>query len=576
MATGRTDERLAAALGLLPAAPIRFEAAQDVPNGGVLCALPALLAFGLLRHTSGSFTLPKGFYPLSSIFLSVAFLALGRVKSLEVLRYHSPGEWGKLLGLDRIPEVKTLRSKLAHLAADTSGVYDWSTQMGKDWMAQSPVSAGTLYVDGHVRVYHGELTELPRRYVSRQRLCLRATTDYWVNAMDGQPFFVVTRAVDPGLSKVLREQIVPRLLSEVPGQPAQSALAADRLLSRFALVFDREGYSPELFGWLREQRVAVLTYHKFADKDWSQEEFENRTVRLINGEDVSLDLAERGTRLSNGLWVREIRHRDSKGYQTSVLTTDYRREITQAAGAMFARWCQENFFKYMQQHYALDHLVEHGTEPLPETVRVVNPAWRELNGKVNRLRGPLLRLHAQFGAASVPMEGTPEEVSAHEREQGEVLRTVQERASEMAALKEQRGQTPKHVNLSELPLEQRFTQLRLARKQLVDTIKMTAYRAETALVQIVREKLARGDDARAWVRGLMNGMADLQPDLEKGTLTVWLHPQTCQAHETVLEHVCEELTATETEFPETSLRMVFKPLAPSKTRSTQIPPGQDV
>ncbi len=60
-------------------------------------------------------------------------------------------------------------------------------------------AAGTLYIDGHVRVYHGELTKPPRRYVSRERLCLRGTTDYWVNDATGRPFFVIEKAIDPGM-----------------------------------------------------------------------------------------------------------------------------------------------------------------------------------------------------------------------------------------------------------------------------------------------------------------------------------------------------------------------------------------
>jgi len=44
-----------------------------------------------------------------------------------------------------------------------------------------PESVGAPYIDGHVRVYHGRLTKLPHRYVSRERLCLRGVTDYWVN-----------------------------------------------------------------------------------------------------------------------------------------------------------------------------------------------------------------------------------------------------------------------------------------------------------------------------------------------------------------------------------------------------------
>jgi hypothetical protein len=118
MGMGATNQldRVAVSLGLSGPAPIRFETALDVPHGGVLLALPALLACGLLRYTETHFQLPPGYYGLPSLFLIWAFLALCRLKSLEQLRYCPPGEWGKLLGLDRVPEVGTLREKLAHLA----------------------------------------------------------------------------------------------------------------------------------------------------------------------------------------------------------------------------------------------------------------------------------------------------------------------------------------------------------------------------------------------------------------------------------------------------------------------------
>jgi hypothetical protein len=179
--------------------------------------------------------------------------------------------------------------------------------LARQWMADSASSAGVYYADGHVRLYHGKLTALPRRYVARERLCLRGTTDYWVNAMDGRPFFVVSRAVDPGLLGALREDIVPRLVSDAPDQPSAQALAAEPLSSRFSIVFDREGYSPEFFREMKKLRIGVLTYHKFPGQEWSLSEFYPREVTLVHGDKVLLHLAERGVRLSNGLWVREVR-----------------------------------------------------------------------------------------------------------------------------------------------------------------------------------------------------------------------------------------------------------------------------
>src|SRR5499427_9248098 len=165
-----TIERLAASLGGLDEAAPRFDPALDVSKGGVLLALPALLACGLLRHSGKYFRLPAGFYGLKTIFLLLAFMALARLKSIEALRYYAPGEWGKLLGLDRAPEVRTLRVKVKTLA-DQNQAFSWSSELCKEWMAEAPQEAAVLYVDGHVRVYYGNTKQLPKHYIARERLC---------------------------------------------------------------------------------------------------------------------------------------------------------------------------------------------------------------------------------------------------------------------------------------------------------------------------------------------------------------------------------------------------------------------
>ena len=281
----RTLERVAAAMGELGSAAVEFEPARDVARGGVLLAAPSLLATGLLRHTAAIYQLPAGFYGIESIFLLLALMALARIGSIEQLRYVAPGEWGKLLGLDRIPEVRTLRAKLALLCQELGRAAQWSAELAKEWIAGQPGSELVFYVDGHVRVYHGDLTPLPRHYVARERLCLRATTDYWINAMDGQPFLFINKEVDPGLLATLRQDMVPWLEANVPSTAEQKQrLAADPHAPRFTLVFDREAYSPAFFDEMRAKRIAILSYHKYPGQSWREEEFAAHTVELADGE----------------------------------------------------------------------------------------------------------------------------------------------------------------------------------------------------------------------------------------------------------------------------------------------------
>lgn len=537
----------------------QFEPCADVPKASVLLALPALLASGLWEGAEEHFQLPRGYYQTVHVFLLVAFLALARVKSLEGLRYCAPGEWGKVLGLDRIPEVRTLREKL-QLLGQEQNVADWAGRLSRRWMAEDPESAGTLYVDGHVRVYHGTVARLPRHYVSRQRLCLRATTDYWVNAMDGRPFFVVHRPVDPGLLKVLEEQIVPRLEKEVPNQPTDQQLAADPKLEKFIVVFDREGYSPEALKRLKGRRIGALTYHKHPGPDWPQTEFEVCTVKLAHGNQEQMKLAERRTVLSNGLEVREVRHLDGAGHQTSVLALTEQLSKTAVAVAMFGRWSQENFLKYMREHYALDPLLSYKVEHMDETTMVANPVWRKLDQTVRSLRAKLQPKLARFGAMNLTGPIEPQAVEKFLGQKAALQQEIEQLQIQLEQYKAQRAVVEHHLPMGQVPESERFDRLSSGSKDLVDTIKLVAYRAETAMAQVVREALPQGrqQEERRLLQSLYANEADLIPDQAAGTLTVRVHYPANGMLAGAVAKLCQELTATETVFPTTKLRLVYQ------------------
>ena len=79
---------------------------------------------------------------------------------------------------------------------------------------------------------------------------------------------------------------------------------------------------------------------------------------------------------------------------------------------------------------------------------------------------------------------------------------MEKRRQQIEQLKVQRKAHPKHIEVKDLPAQDRFRQLRSEKKHFIDTIKLIAYRAETALAELAREKIKRLDDARSLIRQL--------------------------------------------------------------------------
>jgi hypothetical protein len=233
--------------------------------------------------------------------------------------------------------------------------------------------------------------------------------------------------------------------------------------------------------------------------------------------------------------VREVRQRCEKsGHQSAILCTDYQADLTRVAIAMFARWCQENFFKYMREHYSIDRLIEYGTEALPHTTRVVNPAWREVYTQIRRHNGLLQSEIATFGNIHLTADLDPAAVALCEQQKGTLRECIAARRTQIAELKARRKALPKHILIKDLPEEDRFSRLRAEKRHFIHTIKLIAYRAETAMAQIARETMARLDDARALMRQLYRSEVDLIPDHKNKTLTVRL---TTNVHDQMRERI---------------------------------------
>ena len=125
-------------------------------------------------------------------------------------------------------------------------------------------------------------------------------------------------------------------------------------------------------------------------------------------------------------------------------------------------------------------------------------------------------------------------------------------------LKAERAKISRKVQLKEVPEAERLRQLRPESKHFIDTIKMIVYRAESALADEVREHLQREDDARALLRRVFVTPANLRPDYPQRTLTVELHRPGSRLQDAAVAKLCDELNATETCFPTTDLKLVYR------------------
>jgi hypothetical protein len=382
----RSIDRLLAAMGLLDDALPVFASARSLPRAGVLLAVPALIASGLLSIAKKIYgSLGPAFYGLRTTLVAYVLLALLRIPRPETLKEYPPGDLGRIVGLDRMPEVKTLRRKLARLAS-LKGSYQLGREIARQRIAERGKVLEFLYIDGHVRAYHGKRT-IPKAYVTRMHLAAPASTDYWVNDQRGDPLFVVTADANAGMTRMLIP--VLREVRELLGPRRHSTV-----------VFDRGGWSPKLFRDLLTMGFDLLTYRKGRTPHIAEKRFTLHKARLDRRR-VEYLLHDQPVRFLKGqLRLRQVTRLTETGHQTPIVTSRWDLRAIVVAHRMFERWRQENFFKYLREEYLIDALVDYQVEPDDPNRSVPNPARKALEKEIHTARVHLKKLRQSYGGNS--------------------------------------------------------------------------------------------------------------------------------------------------------------------------------
>lgn len=536
-------------------AQVKFEESQGLCGAGVLFLLPALLSQGLLR-TSDVYKLPPNhYYGLESVVMTLAFMALARIKNPEQLKQCRPGEIGRVLGLDRVPEVRCLREKIK-LLTNQNQAQKLNNLLIDDWYnGTQNDDAAFLYIDGHVRIYYGDKAQLPAKFVSRQKLCLSATTEYWVNDAQGMPVMMVMGELTEKLQQAIEKMILPQL--------AEAGLitldTTEETSIQCTLVFDREAYEPAFFYRLwTVYKIAIITYRKNVKDKWPEDCFKSYVVS-VSDQTVNMDLCEQETPLG-GYCFREIRKLSESGHQTAIITTHPSMELSQIAGRMFARWCQENFFRYLIHDYDFDKMISYGVETIDPEKLVVNPEYRRLSHQLKKLREKIQRVESKFyPLADQLISEQIDKIPALTQKQMEYKLTLEALAEQEFLLVTKRKNLAPKIKIEQMPDQERYNKLKTESKLLMNVIKMICYRAESSVASWIAPFLGKPvEEKRMVVKQIISANADLIPNYTNNTLTVVLHSLSAKRFNQAANELADLLNETHAVFPGTNLTLVFK------------------
>ena len=498
--------------------------------------------------------LKDGFYGLTATLLTLVFLALAGEPRAEGATRVPPAALGRVLGLDRAPEVKTIRRKLGELAAAGKAAGLIMALAGRHAAAR-PDALGFLHVDGHARVYYGT-RQVQKTHVARLKFPAPATMETWVTDQDGDPVFMVVAEPSDSLAGELR-----RLLPALRGIVGQER--------RVTVCFDRGGWSPALFADILQAGSGLLTWRKGPAPDLPAGEFAEvaciddrgrRHEHELADTSVELGISD-GPRKGQTVTLRQVTRlvpaRAGGTRQIHVLTSRDDLAAGEVCWRLSSRWREENYFRYARTRFALDALDSYAAAPDDPGRMVPNPARKMAAARVRQAEAAAQAAGTARDAALLQLRSPAPGQAAYLTNQviNALAAPVEAAYLELEQAEDAAAAIPARIPLGTLAPD--MIRLDTETKQITHAIRMAAYNAETTLARALDGHYARaGDEACALIREALTTSGDICPG--PGQLLIRLDPHTAPRRTQALAAFCHQLTAAGAHYPGTDLILRYE------------------
>lgn len=411
----------------------------------------------------------------------VAF-ALG-VASAEGTKHLIRDQAGPLAGLVALPELRTLRPRLAELAQGCDPL-ELARRLAAAMLSETAPALGLYFVDDHFVPYEGA-KPVGKGWNTKRRHAQRGRDDTLLTDYHGRA--VCFASGDPtGLSTTLPGALAQ--LRQVTGPGA-----------RLMLAFDRGGSYPSVFRACRDAGADWLTWRRGALAETTADPV--RSFRVgPTGACEAVVLADETVEIDGYGPARQLTLFEHDTPVLQVLTSD----VTAPAAALLAwlrcRWRIENVFKYLTAHHGIDWLACYGADIEVDTTPVANPAREQAKTRLTTAEGELAdaqRALAQLLGSDRP----PAEINQHIPAAQTRIATARDA---VAAARADRDAHPAKLPADVIDPHAKRARLHTRVRALQMVLRLLAYNAEYWLADRLNAYLQDPDEYRAITRHLLH------------------------------------------------------------------------
>lgn len=516
-----------------------------------------LLFVPLLQHYSYLPTIKKVInletcegYTLEELCLTLFYFDVFDFRSLEDFKRAYPEEFGTLIGRSSSPSLFTLR-RFLHRVKEQEVSEKLIDEFSLLYLKKGLARWGVLYVDGHFYPYYGMYPISMGRHGVR-KIAMKGSHNFIGADEKYIPWIFLVRSSREDLLRKLPEMI------ENAKRIGRKAGVCQEDIENLIIVFDREGFSAELFRYLdgrdkadRKRRVIFVTWAKYTNKwvyDVADEKFDKEIAIPYKFQKPKKIKYFETTRTMNKYGpVRTIVvERETDKHRGAIYTnvTEGETESEILIQLLGHRWGEENLIKELMYKHAINYWPGYETEDLEEQPLVDNPKLKELKQQRTNLKAELSQIKSRFGEEVLGRIGKEADWNEAEIKQIKekhilTLADIEKICSQITLLNQKIDELPEKIRFDEAHDGKKLVDLNYERKRFLDCIKIFSYNIKNKMCQMLLNHYDKKKELLPALSKIVNRSGYIR--LEGGKLQVRLRRFKNAEIDYAARHLCDDL-----------------------------------